>query len=346
MKIWTEPFGLTLDGVPVTKYFLRNAAGTCVALTDFGATLLSLTFDGRDVVLGYDSLREYETQTEYLGATVGRFAGTVPYGLLRLGEKTLPLSRNIDGHCIHGGFRGFSFRVWDARLLEDGICFRLLSPDGEEGFPGNLQVSATFRLTEESGLHIVYDALADQDTVCNMTCHGYFNLEGHGHGSALEHILWLPATHFRVDTPEGVHTPRLFSAEGTPFDFRVPHPLGRDLQQPHDQLDPHYGYDRNAWLGAPGQWKQAAVITAPGSGITLQVTTTQSGMQLYCPGYLLEGHPAKEIGTYRGYGGFCLETQHCLSPEEAAAEQLYPVLPAGRPYHMETIYQFTKEKLI
>lgn len=343
MKIWKEPFGTTKEGILASKYFLQNKNGTLAVLTDFGVTLLSLTFAGSDVVLGYDTLRDYETQTEYLGATVGRFAGPIPYGKLRLGEKTYQLTQNGDyGNNMHGGFRGLTFRIWDAEILPDAVRFSLTSPDGEEGFPGNLQVSVTCRLTEWDGLQYIYDAVSDRDTVLNMTCHGYFNLEGHEAGSVLDHVLQSPAAFYRGEEPAGMPKTEVFCVEGTPFDFRQAHTFGRDLQMPHPQLTPEFGYDRNAYLGKSGVWKRAALVEAPISGITMEVLTTQTGFQLYCPGFLLEGHPGKGGVSYKAYGAFCIETQHCLSPEEAQQGLLYPVLKANTPYHCETVYQFTR----
>lgn len=343
MKIWTEPFGTTKAGEKATKYFLENSHGTRAVLTDFGVTLLSLSFAGKDVVLGYDTIRDYEEQTEYFGATVGRFAGPIPYGKLQVGEKVYQLTQNGDfGNNMHGGFTGFSFRIWDSQILPDGVRFSLTSPHGEDGYPGNLKVSVTCRMTEENGLHYIYDAVSDRDTVLNMTCHGYFNLEGHDGGSVLEHMLQSPAAFYREEEPAGMPKTAVFSVEGTPFDFRQAHTFGRDLQMPHPQLDGAFGYDRNGYLGAFGIWKQAAKVEAPISGITMEVLTTQTGMQLYCPGILLVNHPGKEGVTYQAYNAFCIETQHCLSPQEAEQGLLYPVLPADTPYHCETIYQFTR----
>ena len=343
MKIWKEPFGTTQNGEIASKYFFKNSNGTQAVLTDFGVTLLSLSYAGKDVVLGYDTIRDYEEQTEYFGATVGRFAGPIPQGKLQVGEKTYQLTQNgEDGNNMHGGFVGFSFRVWDSEILPDGVRFSLFSPDGEDGYPGNLKVSVTCRLTEEDGLQYIYDAVSDRDTVLNMTCHGYFNLEGHDGGSVLEHILRSPAAYYREEEPAGMPKTQLFSVENTPFDFRTAHTFGRDLHNPHPQLDSSFGYDRNGYLGEAGVWKQAAKLTAPISGITMEVLTTQTGMQLYCPGVLLVNHPGKNGVTYQAYNAFCIETQHCLSPEEANRDLLYPVLPANTPYHHETTYQFTR----
>lgn len=343
MKIWKEPFGTTKDGAEASKYFLENTKGTQAVLTDFGVTLLSLTYAGKDVVLGYDTVRDYEDQTEYFGATVGRFAGPIPQGKLQVGERVYQLTQNgEDGNNMHGGFTGFSFRVWDSEILADGIRFSLFSPDGEDGYPGNLQVSVTCCLTEEDSLRYTYDAVSDRDTVVNMTCHGYFNLEGHNGGSVLNHVLQSPAAYYREEEPAGMPKAKLFAVEGTPFDFRDAHAFGRDLQMPHSQLDAAFGYDRNGYLGQFGVWKQAAKVTAPISGITMEVLTTQTGMQLYCPGTLLVNHPGKNGVTYQSYNAFCIETQHCLSPEEAEKGLLYPVLTANTPYHCETIYQFKR----
>ena len=341
MRIWKEPFGITKIGEKATKYFIENKHGTRAVLTDFGVTLLSLHFAGKDVILGYDTLRDYEEQTEYLGATVGRFAGPLQGGKLRVGEQVFPVTLNNGEDHIHGGTIGFSFRVWDAEILIDGIRFSLFSPHGEEGFPGNLQVSVTCRLTEEDGLHYIYDAVSDRDTVLNMTCHAYFNLEGHDGGPVLNHTLQSPAAYYREEEPAGIPKTAVFSVEGTPFDFRTPHTFDQNMQIPHPQLDAVFGFDRNGYLGTAGEWKQAAKIAAPG-GITMKVMTTQSGMQLYCPGTLLVNHPGKNGYTYQAFHAFCIEAQHCLSPEEAKQGTPYPVLPAGIPYHQETIYQFTR----
>lgn len=343
MKIWTEPFGITKAGETAAKYILENSKGTRAVITDFGVTLLSLCYAGKDVVLGYDTLADYETQTEYFGATVGRFAGPIPYGKLCVGENTYQLTQNgEDGNNMHGGFIGFSFRVWESEILSDGVRFWLSSPHGEDGYPGNLKVSVTCRLTEEDGLQYIYDGISDRDTVLNMTCHGYFNLEGHEGGSVLDHVLQSPAAYYREEEPAGMPKTKVFSVEGTPFDFRQPHTFGRDLHMPHPQLDSEFGYDRNGWLGENGVWKLAAKVEAPRSGIVMEVHTTQTGMQLYCPGKLLVNHPGKEGVTHEAYNAFCIETQHCISPKEAEQGLLYPVLPANTPYHQETIYQFTR----
>ena len=336
MPIYQEPFGITGGGTPASRFILENAHGTRAILTDFGVTLLSLTFAGKDVVLGYDDLKTYETQTEYFGATVGRFAGPIPNALLQVGEKTFPLTRNMGSHQIHGGVHGFSFRVWDSEILPDAVRFTLFSPHGEEGYPGNLQVSVTCSLTEEDGLLYTYDAVSDADTVLNMTCHAYFNLNGHGSGSVLSHVLQSSAAYCRAEEPAGVPKAEVLSVADTPFDFTKPHPIGENLQNPHPQLDAPYGYDRNLYLGQSGIWKQAALVE--GDAIAMEVLTTQSGFQLYCPGIPLENHPGKHGASYQPYGAFCMETQHCTAPGET---HLYPTLKANTPYHHQTLYRFS-----
>lgn len=342
MKIWKEPFGTTKAGEKASKYFLENKNGTQAVLTDFGVTLLALRYAGKDVILGYDTIEDYQTQTEYLGATVGRFAGPIPKGKLQMGDQVIQITCNNGEDHIHGGTVGFSFRVWDAEILSDGVRFTLSSPHGEEGFPGNLQVSVTCKLTEEDGLHYIYDGLCDRDTVLNMTCHAYFNLEGYDGGPVLQHLLESPAQYYREEEPAGIPKAKMFCVEGTPFDFRKARTFGSKLQESHPQLDGVFGYDRNGYLGEFGKWKQAARIKAPVSGIGMEVTTTQTGMQLYCPGTLLVEHPGKKGHTYQAFHAFCIETQHCPSPEEAERGLMYPVLPANTPYHCETVYQFTR----
>lgn len=340
MKIWQESYGVTKAGKPVSKFFLQNETGTTAVIMDYGVTLLELHYGGKDVVLGYETLQDYEAGEIYVGATVGRFAGPIPYGKLTLNGVEYRLTQNDGPHHLHGGTTGFSRKVWDSCILEDGVRFSMCAAHGEDGYPGQLQVSVTCRLTETDGLQYIYDAVSDKDTVLNMTCHAYFNLEGHDSGTVLDHLAQSPAEFYRVEEPAGIPQPKLFGVKDTPFDFMTPHTFRQDLHTPHPQLDPRVGYDRNAYLGQSGVWKKAAWIQAPGSGITLEVTTTQAGLQFFCPGYILEDHPRGKGGAqYMPYCAFCMETQHCLSPQDAEKGQIYPVLPAGQHYHSETIYQ-------
>ena len=339
----SRPFGRTAAGEPVTLYCLRSPELE-VRLLDYGAAVQSvLTRDraGRpvDVALGYDTLEEYETHGGCLGACIGRVANRIGGGVFTLDGKTYHLAKNDGENHLHGGPSGFDKRLWQARPVEGGVCFFRLSPDGEEGYPGNLQVSVTYRV-ERGALTVTYDAVSDRDTLCSLTNHTYWNLNGGG--SALGHILTLRADRFLENSPACLPTERILPVEGTPFDFRTPKTLGRDLERPHVQLRNCGGYDHCYCLPGSGRLERAAELLVDRTGISLTVETTSPGVQLYTANFL--GPWAGKGGAiYRPRDGVCLETQGY--PNAMACEGFpKPILRAGEPYHHVTVFSFSHGK--
>ncbi len=339
MSVSVSTFGFTGAGETVSAYTVSGDGGASVVLLDFGATVQSLLVPNRnggltDVVLGYDSVAEYENGTVFLGATIGRFANRIGGARFSLGGKEYLLADNDGGNCLHGGSRGFDKRLWQAEIPDDrSVRFFRRSADGEENFPGNLDVSVTFRLTgPAAALHIEYDASTDADTPVNLTNHSYFDLSGCGR--AMEQLLRINAESClslgRGTLPDG----SMFPVHGTPFDFTSPKPVGRDIGQDSEQLQLGCGYDHNFCLAS----SHAATLESDVSGVRMDVHTDLPGVQLYS-GNFLDGQPGKGGRPMAWRGAVCLETQ--LWPDAMNHWRFpSPILHAGEKLHSETIYQF------
>ena len=338
MAVSTVCFGRTAAGETVTAYKLENAAGAALTVLDYGATVQALTVPDRqggftDVVLGYDTVAEYEAGTGYLGATIGRVGNRIGGARFSLGGKEYVLAKNNGQNHLHGGIKGFDKYVWQAKTAENAVVFSRLSPDGEEGYPGNLQVRVTFTLTQDNALVIAYDAATDMDTPVSLTNHTYFNLNGGG--SVLEHQLQVFAERFCENDEGCLPTGRLLPVEGTPFDFRAPKPIGRDIEADCEQLRRGGGYDHNYVLAG----RTAAVLYSPDSGIQMTVQTDMPGMQVYAANGLTQ-RPGKGGSTILRRGALCLETQ--LFPNAMACYGFpSPILRAGKSLHSETSYRFS-----
>ena len=338
MTVTTIPFGRTRNGAAVTAYRLENAAGASVTVLDYGATIQSLSVPNAaggltDVVLGYDTVTEYEDNGGFLGATIGRVGNRIGGASFQLGGRTYALARNDGPNHLHGGRRGFDRRMWEAELRDDSLVFSRLSPDGEESYPGDLQVEVTFTLTEDNALRIAYDAVASQDTLVNLTNHSYFNLNGGGTG--LTHTLQVFAHRFAENDDGCLPTGRLLPVEGTPFDFRTPKTIGADIGRDDEQLRRGGGYDHNYVLAGP----RAVVLRGDQSGIVLTVDTDQPGMQLYTANSLTQ-RPGKGGTTMGPRDAVCLETQ--LFPDGIHHYGFpSPILRAGQKMHSETVFSFT-----
>lgn len=333
-------FGTLSDGTPVTAARLENARGCSVTVLDYGATVQSLTVPDRtgrtvDVVLGYDTAAAYEANDGNLGATIGRVGNRIGGASFPLGGKTYALAKNDGENHLHGGVRGFDKRMW--RMTAEGetlVCERL-SPDGEEGYPGNLSVRVTFTLTEDCALCVRYDADTDRDTLVNLTNHSYFNLNGGG--SVLGHRLRLDAERFCENDAQCLPTGRLLHVEGTPFDFRAGKELGADIRSDDGQLRRFGGYDHNYVLSG----RTAAKLFSAESGIALTVETDLPGMQLYTANFLTE-RAGKGGRTMARHGAVCLETQ--LFPNAMSHWGFpSPVLRKGEHMHSETMFSFSVE---
>ena len=335
------PFGRLKDGRAVSGFLMENACGAMTTILDYGCVVQSLSLpgaDGRlvDVVLGYETVGEYEENDGYMGAVVGRFANRIGGGALTLGGKTYRLAKNDGSNHLHGGPTGFDRRLFEAEPDGDALVLRRLSPDGEEGYPGNLSVTVTYKLTDDNALSVVFDAVSDADTVVNLASHGYFNLNARG--TVLRHELQVFADTYTENDASCLPTGSFVATAGTPFDFRKAKQLGRDIDVPCDiQLKYGCGYDHNFVLSDTAAMKKAAVLYSPDTGIRMTVHSTQPGLQVYS-GNQLTPRRSKN-GTIDRRCGLCLETQGF--PNAAAFPHFpSPILRAGARYHAETFYRF------
>ncbi len=333
-------FGLRSDGRMAYQYTIRSEALTAV-LSDHGATLLKLFVPDSqgnlaDVVLGFDNPGAYTESGTFFGATVGRNSNRVGGAAFPMNGKTYRLDPNDNGvNNLHGGFDPYKNRLWDvASHSEKSITFTLQSPNGDQGFPGNTQISVTYTLFGRD-LRIRYEAVSDMDTVFNMTNHTYFNLAGHSHPEkAMDQHLSMPARHFCADDALNIPTGELRSVEGTPMDFRTPKPIGRDIREDYDELNLQGGYDHNFEVFC----NPCAVLTDPESGRSMAVITDCPGVQFYS-GNFLEGEQGKDGVSYTHRGGICLETQ--FYPDAVNKPQWrQPFFKAGETYKSETTYRF------
>lgn len=335
-----QKFGNLHSGAEATLYTIRNG-GLTAQITDLGATLVSLWVPDaqgslEDVVLGFDDPQHYIESGSFLGATVGRSANRIGGASFPLGGKTYSLTPNENGNNLHSGPDFYKNRLWQLELQEeDTLTLSLVSPNLDQGFPGTARIRVTYRLDGEGGLHILYWAKCDQDTVFNMTNHSYFNLAGHQHPErAIHQILSMPARHFCPDDAENIPTGQCQEVAGTPMDFRVPKAIDRDLEADFAPLHLQGGYDHNFEVFC----NPCATLTDPHSGRTLSVYTDCPGIQLYSGNYLEED--GKGGVHYGKHSGIALETQFypdCLHKPQ----WVQPTVKAGTAYRSETVYRFS-----
>ena len=342
MSVTVQPFGSTRAGEEVTAFTVTNAAGASAVLLDYGATVQSLFVPNRDggltdVVLGYDSVEEYEAGSAFIGATIGRVGNRIGGARFSLGGKEYALTKNDGENTLHGGARGFDRHIWKAEIAgENSVRFSRLSPDGEEHFPGNLAVSVCYTLENDCTLQIAYEAVSDADTLVNLTNHSYFDLSGCGR--AMEQTLRLNAERFLELGAGTLPTGRQLSVEGTPFDFRTPKAVGRDIDLDDAQLRAGGGYDHNFCLSGA----HAATLESAVTGIRMDTWTDLPGVQLYSANFLGE-QPGKRGSRMHDRGAVCLETQ--LYPNAMNCWGFpSPVLRAGQRLCSMTRYAFSVVK--
>ena len=340
MNIERKPFGKTARGEAVTLFEIRTPELTARIL-DYGATVQALLVPDKngkpvDVVLGHDTIEGYETHDGYLGACVGRVANRLGGAQFTLNGKTYILAKNDGKNHLHGGLRGFDKYVWDTEVLEDGVKFSRVSPDGEEGYPGTLRVSVSYRVAN-GALTITYDAVSDQDTLCNLTNHSYFNLNGGG--TALSHTLQIHADRFTENSDQCMPTGKILSVDGTPFDFRAAKAVGRDIDTAAEQLRLVNGYDHHFCVDGAGL-RRAAVLRGDSSGIAMTMDTTSPGVQLYTANWLSR-RGGKNGAVYEPRCAVCLEPQF---PPDAVHHPDFPqpLLRRGEVYRHCTVYSFSK----
>ena len=341
-------FGVTRGGVPVEQYTLRAGDLSCGILT-YGGALRSLRVPDRarnsvDVLLGFDSIEDYQTQDKFMGALVGRFANRIGGASFVLNGKTYPLAanNNVVNH-LHGGIAGFDKQVWTAEAAgPDSLTLSLVSPDGQEGYPGTLEVRVTYTLTAE-GLTIDYRARSDRDTLCNLTNHAYFNLAGQDSGPVGDQQVRLFASHYTPTDARSIPTGEIAPVEGTPMDLRALTPIGAHIDEDFPQLAMAGGYDHNWALdGQAGTLRPGAEAFCPATGIRLEMLTTQPGVQFYTGNHLEGCIPGKGGAPYGPRWGFCLETQRF---PDGPHHENFPscVLRAGEEYHETTVFRFSAE---
>jgi aldose 1-epimerase len=332
----------------VDIYTLTNKRGASATLTSYGGIVISLHMPDKsgqlaDVVLGYDNPEEYIKSNPFFGALVGRYGNRIANGKFSLNGADYTLAQNDGPNSLHGGAKGFDKVFWDAKSLDsaDGPALELtyLSPDSEEGYPGNLLVKVLYTLTHNNELKLDYTANSDQDTVVNLTHHSYFNLAGRG--DILGHELMIKADYFTPVNETLIPTGEIRPVADTPFDFTQPAPIGARIDQTDEQLKFGGGYDHN-WVlnNNDGSLALAARVVEPTSGRVMEVWTTEPGLQFYA-GNLLDGTISGKGGqAYQRHSGFCLETQHFPdSPNQPDFPST--VLKAGQTYTSTTIYKFS-----
>ena len=346
-SIQRADFGKTREGAAVSVYTLTNKSGVTARITNYGGRVVSLMTPDRngkmgDVVLGFDSLDGYlQNPSPFFGALIGRYGNRIGHARFTLDGRIYQVDRNDGENSLHGGARGFDKRVWTSRELTDGsLELTYLSADGEEGYPGNLQATVTYHLTDANELRIDYAASTDKDTVVNLTNHSYFNLKGAGTGDILDHRVILNADRFTPVDAGLIPTGELRAVAGSPFDFRNATAIGARIEANDEQIKIGKGYDHNWVLNRSADGLAlAARVEEPSSGRILEVRTTQPGVQFYTGNFLDGTIKGKSGKVYGRRSGFCLETQHFPdSPNKPAfpSTELKP----GQKYQSTTVFHF------
>ena len=336
------PYGALSDGREVTAYRIRNAAGCELVVLDYGVTLVSLTMPDRDgkpvdVILGYDTAKEYEENGGFFGACIGRVCNRIGKSSFTLDGVKYDLVPSEGKNQLHGGTQGFDRRFFDVEEVENGLRFTRVSPDGEEGFPGTVNVAITVTLSGDNVLTFVYEADTDKATPISLTNHAYYNLAGEG--DMLDHELKIYASNFTPVDPESIPTGEIAPVAGTPLDFTAGKVIGDDIAADMEQMKLVGGFDHNFVLDSAEAWKPAAELWCPRTGIAMTVCTTAPAMQFYS-GNFITAKVGKLGAPLAPRCGLCLETQ--IHPD-AVNQPNFPsaFLPAGGHYASRTSYAFT-----
>ncbi len=352
-SIANEPFGTTQDGTPVEIYTLRNENGMEARIMTYGGIIQSIKVPDRngrfgDVTLGYDTLDGYLTNSPYFGALIGRYGNRIAKGHFTLDGQVYTLATNNGVNSLHGGLKGFDKVVWNvagAEVEDDGPELELtyLSKDGEEGYPGNLQVTATYKLmAKENVLQLKFKATTDKDTVINLTAHSYFNLDGGG-GDVLNQVVYIDADRYTPVDSTLIPTGELAPVAGTPFDFRTPTAIGARISDDNEQLKFGGGYDHNWVVNHPtGKLALDARVTDPANGRVFEIWSTEPGLQFYSGNFLDGTIKGKGGVAYPHRGTFVMEPQHF---PDSPNQPNFPstVLHPGEVYHNTILYKFSTE---
>ena len=344
-------FTNTIDGKKASLFILKNTAGIEVAITNYGGRIVGMKVPDRngklvDVVVGFNSVKDYQNSTEpYFGATIGRYGNRIAKGKFTLDKKDYALFINNAPNTLHGGKKGFQSVVWDANQPNDSsLQLSYLSKDIEEGFPGNLNVTVTFTLLSD-GIKINYSAKTDKNTVINLTNHAFFNLNGEGSGTILNHSLQIFADKYTPVDSTLIPTGKLETVHKTPFDFTVLIAIGKSIDYKNEQLSNGKGYDHNFVLkdDAPNASHHAAKVVGDQSGIVMDVYTTEPGLQLYSGNFMKSKNTFKSGAKDDFRTAYCLETQHF---PDSPNQPNFPStdLTPGKEYKSETMYRFSVSK--
>lgn len=351
LKTTIDPKNFTseIEGDSIRFYTLRNANGIEITFTNYGQRLLSLHTPDKngafaDVVLGYETLKEFIANRNYYGAIIGRYGNRIGQASFDLDDNTYTLVKNNGDNHLHGGTKGFESVVWNVEdHSSNTISFSRVSPDMEEGYPGNLEVQVKYTLNDANELRIDYRATTDKPTVINLTNHSFFNLKGEGEGDIIDHVVTINADRYTPVDEGLIPVGTIETVANTPFDFRSPKPIGRDIEADFDQLKIGRGYDHNYVINETPKnaagLKFAAKVVEPKSGRTMEVYTTEPGMQFYTGNFMNGSDIGKTGKAYPFRGSFCFETQHYPdSPNKPdfPSTRLNP----GETYETTTIYTF------
>lgn len=349
MAITKKSFSKTKDNIDVYIYTLTNNNGAEIQIATYGGTIVSLIVPDKygnfdDVVLGYDNITSYENGTKYFGAIIGRCANRIEYGKFKINDKEYSLAQNNGNNHLHGGIKGFDKVVWDSKILDSEnnvLMLSYFSRDNEESYPGNLTVTVTYTLTEDTALKIEYKAVSDKDTVVNLTNHSYFNLCGHSSRNALNHELMLNSNEFTVNDKYSIPTGEVRAVAGTPMDFRSLKPIGKEIDADYEQLHFGSGYDHNWMLNSNGNIDEiAAKLVDETTGRVMDVYTTKPAVQFYSANFLDGSDIGKGGIPYEKRSAICLETQYV--PNSINNNKFTSsLLKANEKYNHTTIYKFS-----
>lgn len=342
-------FEAEVQGKKTGLYVLKNKNNMEVCITNYGGRIVSVMVpdrDGvmRDVVLGFDSIQDYIKYPTDFGATIGRYANRIANGRFKLDDVVYQLPLNNFGHCLHGGPNGFQYRVFDAQQKSDNeIQLKYISQDGEEGFPGKLACTVTMTLSDDNAIDIKYEASTDKPTIVNMTNHSYFNLDGDPASDNGKYLLQINGDYFTPVDSTFMTTGEILSVEGTPFDFRNPTALGERFTIDDEQLKNGKGIDHNWVLNTKGNINvSCARLKSEKTGITMDVYTTEPGIQVYTGNFLDGTLVGKKGIVYNHRASVCLETQKYPDTPNKA-DWPSAVLRPGEVYRSQCIYKFSVE---
>ncbi len=348
MSVTTKEFGVTKEGEKVTLYTIENSHGMRADVIDYGANLVRLFVPDKngsldDVVLGFDSIESYEGNGCFFGSTIGRHGNRIGNATFTLNGETYELEKNDGENNLHGGTPGYNKVMYQAVTTENSVTFARVSPDLEQGYPGDMTYSVTYHLTEDNELRLHYYAKSNKDTLCNMTNHSYFNLKGHDGGEITDHEVWIKADGVTETSEDLIPNGNIIDVEGTPLDFTMKKKISRDIEEDYKPLLDAGGYDHNFVLDIDGsEVEKVAELSEETTGRVMEVFTDLPGMQLYT-GNFIEKEDGKEGATYTKRSGVCFETQ--FFPNSINIDSFKPcILKAGEPFESTTIYRFSGEE--